>query len=139
MVMGGLYSVRGHPQSIIAGDTAVIGTAEYRYHLPKALPLEPEPRRLFGEDFRFSPQQVYSPTDWDFILRSFIDFGYTRSDATGGIPRESHTLIGTGFGLELQYKRNITFRLDWGVALNAISGLVGSKTNRVQFVLTLLN
>ncbi|MDG2292743.1 MAG: hypothetical protein P8L37_08780, partial [Phycisphaerales bacterium] len=51
-VMGGMYSVRGYPQSVAAGDSAILGKAEYRYHLPRAFAINPEPIELFGSDFR---------------------------------------------------------------------------------------
>ena len=35
MAVGGLYTVRGYPESITAGDTVINGTIEYRYHLAK--------------------------------------------------------------------------------------------------------
>jgi hypothetical protein len=51
-VVGGLYTVRGYPESVVAGDTALIGTLEYRLHVPRAFKLEAEPRELFGDPFR---------------------------------------------------------------------------------------
>lgn len=138
MVAGGLYSVRGYPESVVAGDTAVIGTAEYRFHLPKALSLQPEPRQFLGDTFRVAPQQVYGPTDWDLILRTFVDAGWVQAYGPAGGSDRSDTLVGAGAGFEVQYRRHVTFRLDWGVALKEIDGQVNSGSNRVHFVLTLL-
>ncbi len=138
MVAGGLHTVRGYDESVVAGDTVILGTAEYRFHLPKALGLEPEPRQLFGEDFRLAPQQVYGPTDWDFILRGFIDAGHVVSNAAGGIAGDSSTLVGAGVGFEVQFRRNVTFSFDWGVALNDIPGRVSSGSSQVHFLLTVL-
>ena len=36
-VAGGMFTVRGYEQSIVAGDSAVIGSAEYRYHFARTL------------------------------------------------------------------------------------------------------
>jgi hemolysin activation/secretion protein len=35
-VAGGLYSVRGYPESVSAGDSVVIASAEYRFHIPRS-------------------------------------------------------------------------------------------------------
>ena len=42
-VAGGMFTVRGYEQSIVAGDSVVIGSAEYRFHLPRML--DPGPTR----------------------------------------------------------------------------------------------
>ncbi len=138
MVAGGLYTVRGYPESIVAGDDAIIGTAEYRFHLPRALPLEPEPRHLFGQPFRFAPQQTYGPVDWDLIPHAFLDAAYVHAHAGAGLPTEDQTLLGMGLGFEVRYKRNLTFHLDWGVAMEAVPGLVNSGSQQIHFVLTVL-
>jgi hemolysin activation/secretion protein len=138
MVAGGLYTVRGYDESITAGDTVVIATAEYRFHLPKALPIEPEPGELFGETFRFSPQHVYGPTDWDLMLKGFLDAAWVTEYAGAGLGRDSEHLISTGVGLELQYKRNLTVRIDWGVVLHEVDGEADEGDNRVHFLVRLL-
>ena len=117
--VGGFYTVRGYDESLAAGDTVVIASAEYRCHVPRLLPLEPDPSRtaLFGKPFRFAPQRAYGRPDWDMILRAFVDAG--RSLKTD---RESfefnETLVGTGVGVELVYKTNLNVRVDWAVALH---------------------
>jgi hypothetical protein len=137
MVAGGLYTVRGYAESVTAGDNAVVGTAEYRYHLPKALPLEREPRKIAGRPFRLAPQHVFGPTDWDLILRAFVDGGYVTRNAGDGIGADADSLLGTGLGAELQVKRNLTLRLDWGTALkDAADTTAGSQ--QVHFVVTVL-
>jgi len=136
-VAGGLYSVRGYAESATAGDNAVIGTAEYRYHLPKALPLEREPRQIAARPFRLAPQHVFGPTDWDLILRAFLDGGYVTRNDSDSFGDDSDTLLGTGLGAELQVKRNLTLRLDWGVALkDAAETAAGSQ--QLHFVITVL-
>lgn len=136
--VGGLYTVRGYPQSIVAGDSAIIGSLEYRYHIPRAFDIEQEPRELFGETFRAAPQYVYGHPDWDLILKGFVDLG--RTFVSDSLPFESdETLIGAGIGAELLYRRNVRLRLDWGFVLEELEGRgVSSGSNRIHVVATLL-
>jgi len=138
MVAGGLYTVRGYPEAVVAGDDTLIGTLEYRLHVPKLFALESEPRKLFSQPFRYAPQQAYGPTDWDLILRTFLDAGLVRSVGAEGIPETNTTLVGTGVGVEIQYQRNLTFRCDWGFAVNGLVDNVSSGSQQVHFVLTVL-
>jgi len=134
-VVGGLYSVRGYPESLAAGDNTIIGSAEYRYHLPRALS-EREQGTLFGSPFRFAPDQPYGRPDWDLILRGFVDAArVTNSDRQSFETDE--TLVGAGVGVELVFRRNVNVRVDWGFALSDV-GTTDSGDNRVHFVATLL-
>lgn len=136
-VVGGLYSVRGYPESIAAGDSAVYGTLEYRWHIPRSFGLQAEPGTLFNQPFRWAPQQVYGRPDWDLILKGFVDIGQTYiSDAFSF--EDDQTLLGVGVGLEVQLKRNVNLRLDWGFALEDIDGLVDEGDDRLHFVATIL-
>src|SRR5690606_17178668 len=111
-VLGGLYSVRGYDQSIVSGHSTFVGTLEYRFHVPRVLSVEPEPRELFGEPFRTAPQYVYGLPDWDLILRAFMDIGRTwNHDALSF--EEDETLIGAGAGAEFVFKRNLNLRVNW--------------------------
>jgi len=137
-VAGGLATVRGYPQSFSAADDAIVATAEYRFHLPRSLEVEPTPRELFGEPFRVAPQFIYGQPDWDLVLKAFVDVGVTGiSDAfsfEGG-----DTLVGAGIGAELAIKRNFNVRLDWGFALKEYESRgVASGANRLLVVATLL-
>lgn len=122
-VVGGLFTARGYKQSMAAGDSAVIGRVEYRFHLPRILPIRPTPVRLpvIG-DWRAAPTQVYGRPDWDLIIRPFLD--YARTIQYDQVPGEGNdTLLGTGVGielrlLELRYLSNITLSFDWGHALH---------------------
>jgi len=145
--VGGLYTVRGYRESAAAGDGVVIGSAEYRFHVPKAFKKGyrpgpdgkiPEPGTFFGDPFRWVPQQAYGNADWDLILKGFVDVGRTIiSDVQGAEPEE--TLIGVGIGAELQIKSNFNLRVDWGVALEDVpSAGIDSGSNRVHFLGTLL-
>ena len=136
-VLGGLYTVRGYPQSVVAGDTAYVVTLEYRLHVPQAFEIEPEPRDLFGRPFRFAPQYLYGRPDWDLVLKAFLDVGQTfQSDA---LPFESdETLVGIGVGFDVIFKRNIKVRVDWGFVLKEIESRdVNTGSNRLNFVATL--
>lgn len=147
-VAGGFFSVRGYPESAAAGDTLLIASAEYRFHLPRIFPVS-EPgfigAREMGfkeHDFRWAPQQEFGRADWDLILRAFVDLGQTvNSDPEVG--ESDETLVGAGIGAELQVKRNLTLRLDWGFALQEVGSeqqddLVEAGNNEVHFSATLL-
>ncbi|MFZ4573069.1 MAG: ShlB/FhaC/HecB family hemolysin secretion/activation protein [Phycisphaerales bacterium] len=132
-VAGGAYSVRGYSESATAGDSVVIASLEYRFHVPRAFGVA-EPgvlgkRRLdvFGSDFRWAPQTEFGRTDWDLIFRGFFDIAnvYVAQQNRGDEP--FNTLVGTGVGLELQVRRNFSARLDWGVALNQAGALLESR------------
>ncbi|MCA9283980.1 MAG: ShlB/FhaC/HecB family hemolysin secretion/activation protein [Phycisphaerales bacterium] len=137
-VAGGLYSVRGYPQSVVAGDTLLVANAEYRLHVPYLFGFERNPQPLFGvgEPFRLSPQYGYGSTDWDLMLRAFFDVGQTLQANPLPFEQDS-TLLGTGIGFELQLKRNLNIRVDWGFALKDVPGLANAGSNRLSFVGTL--
>lgn len=118
-VAGGLYSVRGYEQSAAVGDDVLIGSFEYRFHLPHSLPIAREPTRLPGLGaFRLAPQQVYGRADWDLVLRAFLDGAVTGANKRpdrGLEPNEF--LLGAGVGAELVIRNNFRARFDWGRAL----------------------
>jgi hemolysin activation/secretion protein len=131
--VGGLYSVRGYDQSVAVGDTIVIGSIEYRFHLPRALPIVREPLRIpFIGDFRAAPQQPYGRPDWDLTLRTFLDVGRAirndRSSSAAGVNEFNQTLIGAGVGAELQVKSNFRARIDWATALKGTNGDLANPT-----------
>jgi hemolysin activation/secretion protein len=148
-VAGGFFSVRGYPESFSAGDTVVIATFEYRFHWPQSFAVSDtghvgkRPMRLaklLGADFRFAPQEPFGRTDWDLIFKGFVDVGTTEvSSAQAG--EDSQTLLGAGVGVEFQYKRNLTARLDWGFALEDVTkpnDSVDSGDSRAHFLFTIL-
>jgi hemolysin activation/secretion protein len=139
-VVGGLYTVRGYPESVVAADSVIIASAEYRFHYPrsrKAVPLEQQQRKLFGKPFRWVPEAAYGKADWDLILKAFFDVGTTIQTDRLGFEQDD-TLIGTGVGVELQFKQNLTLRLDWGFVLSEIENEVDVGDNRVHVVFTVL-
>jgi len=138
-VVGGFFSVRGYPESAVAGDNAFIASAEYRLHIPRLFGVSTESGQdMFGNSFRWQPQEAYGAADWDLIFRGFFDVGRTTINDIRSFER-NNTLAGAGVGLELQIRRNIFVRMDWGVALR---GNEQSDTkagdNRLHFLLTLL-
>jgi hemolysin activation/secretion protein len=145
-VAGGMFSVRGYPESIVAGDNAVIASLEYRFHVPRTFTVS-EPGHIgdrelgmLGKDFRWAPQQAFGHADWDWLLKAFVDAG--RTTISNPRPGENdHTLVGAGVGTELQFKRNVSLRLDLGFALNDINNepeTVKAGDARLHFSLTVL-
>ncbi|MGI9013147.1 MAG: hypothetical protein ACR2GY_02745 [Phycisphaerales bacterium] len=136
-VAGGLYSVRGYPESVAVGDTTIIGTVEYRFHVPQAFGISVEPGTLFNEPFRMKPQYPYGRADWDLVLRGFVDFGWTHASDKLFF-EDDQTLVGAGVGIEFVFKRNMEARIDWGFALHDVDDEVNAGSNRIHFSLTFL-
>lgn len=140
-VAGGLLTVRGYEQSIVAGDNAFVASAEYRFHLPRSFAPNPEPVQFFGDAFRFAPQYRTGPVDWDFQIKGFIDVARVGSSDDLAFERDE-TLIGAGFGFELAIRRNLRARVDFGWALEEVEDQIGQTIvdtgdNEVHFALTL--
>lgn len=144
-VVGGFFTVRGYPESSVAGDTGLIGTAEYRLHVPRLLKIQPDPTKtplpLLGMPFRWAPQTVFGRPDWDLILRAFFDVGRTMNTWRQSAFEENHTLMSTGVGVEIQFTRHINVRCDWGFPLRDLdttSQTVDAGDHRFHFVATVL-
>lgn len=127
-VLGGFQSVRGYPESFIAGDSVAAATLEYLYHFPRNFKPNPHPRvRVFHRPFKAAPRFVGDRPDWDLIFRSFLDVG--KSHANKKLSELDATLIGTGAGLELVILDYLFIRADLGIAArkainaNSTSGL----------------
>lgn len=139
LVAGGLYSVRGYPQSSVSGDSGFVGSAEYRLHLPRLLPFNPNPQtQLFGDVFRMTPTQVYGYPDWDLVLKLFSDVGYTvNNDNITGL-ETNESLWSIGGGLELQVRKNLRLQLDYGHSLLDLQNSRVEKGNsEIHFEATL--
>jgi len=141
-VLGGLYSVRGYPQGIAAGDHAFNLQAEYRYHFPRSFSLSEQPGSLFDQPFRWRPQYAGGPTDWDLVLRSFFDFGVTINQDRESF-EEDQTLVGSGIGVEFSIYRRLVVRSDFAWALAELenpdgSALVDTGDFQWHFVATVL-
>ena len=138
-VLGGLYTVRGYDEAITAGDTVIIATAEYRLHLPKLdVPLPGDEREvgtLFGKPFRWRPQEPYGSADWDLVTKAFIDVGRSLNNDRESF-EQNETLVGVGVGVDLLFKRNASFTIDYGVALEDAAGTTdGSQQFHFSFTL----
>jgi hemolysin activation/secretion protein len=125
--VGGFRRVRGYPESVASGDTAVTAGLEYRYHIPHGLPIEPEggSTSLFGEPFQVTPRRPYGRADWDLICRAFLDAGWTDQVDRLRASEANRTLLGTGVGLEFRLRNNIRARVDWGFALKDLETPTG--------------
>ena len=100
--------------------------------------IQSAPDDLFGRPFRFAPQYVYGQPDWDLTLSAFVDVGHAKP-ADQQFFETEETLIGAGVGLGVQFKRNVTARVDWGFALrDSQIGNIEAGSDRVHFILTLL-
>lgn len=137
-VVGGLYSVRGYPTAVLAGDSTLTSTFEYRLRVPQLLTVRPEPSRtkFFGKPFRTSPQYPGGPTDWDFIVRLFFDVGGVSVNQSDNaiVPRDpSGTLLGSGFGAELRFWQNIFIRGDFAWALKTVRNPTVEKIEAGNF------
>lgn len=146
-VVGGLYSVRGYPESVVAGDNVVIASAEYRWHLPRSFrPMSVpdasgalrEPGSVFGRPFYGSPRTVYGRPDWDLVLKAFTDIGRSQNVDKQAFEK-NEDLWGAGLGVDLLFYRNVSVRVDWAVALDDVDNQsVKSGSNRFHLVFTLL-
>lgn len=136
-VAGGLYTVRGYDQSEVAGDSSLILSAEYRFHVPRVFGIE-SPRRtaLFDRPFRVAPESVYGRPDWDLVLKGFVDYAFI--DTSNELAFETdETLMSVGVGFELALKNNVNFRGEWGFAMQD-AGATDAGDSRFHFALTLL-
>ena len=137
--VGGFYTVRGYEQSLLAGDQVLIGSAEYRYHVPRTWSVDPRPLQvpLIG-DVHLRPPDARRQPDWDLILRLFLDAAHVGyADAFDF--EESETLASFGGGVELQVLRNLSLRVDTGMALRDVeSESVRSGDTEVHFMGTFL-
>ncbi|MCB1281787.1 MAG: hypothetical protein KDB18_09720, partial [Salinibacterium sp.] len=146
-VVGGLYSVRGYPESVVAGDNVVIGSAEYRWHVPRSFrPYSVpdaagelrEPGTFFGEPFYAAPRTVYGRPDWDLVLKAFMDVGRSENVDRQAFEKDED-LWGAGVGMDFLFYRNMSVRVDWAVALDEVDNQnVKSGSNRFHLVFTLL-
>lgn len=148
-VAGGFFSVRGYPESVAAGDTTIVGSMEYRFHYPQWLSVskpgewggKPGPfQGLLGGNFRYAPSEPFGRTDWDLVFKAFVDAGIT-DISHARVGENEQTLIGAGLGIEYQFKRYVTARLEWGVAMNDVddpANGVEAGDNRVHVLITVV-
>jgi len=139
--VGGLFSARGYDESLLAGDTVFIANAEYRFHLPRMFTPDPEPDELFGEPFRWAPQNVYGRPDWNLMFRGFFDYASVHFADREPAFEDQTDFASAGVGVEFTFKRNLSLRLDWGYVLQEVETrdeLTEEGDDRLHFVGTVL-
>jgi hemolysin activation/secretion protein len=143
-VAGGMFTVRGYEQSIVAGDNAVIGSAEYRYHLARTLDPGAEPIELpvIGP-FALQPRTVFARADWDLILKAFMDGAKiwdARADAPGVREFEDRDdLFSIGVGAELQFMGYLRAGVDVGwPRARLVGGPSAGDSPKIHALVTLM-
>lgn len=141
-VAGGLFTVRGYCEALTAGDSVLLAGAEYRYHIPQGLAPQAQTESLAGSPFRVAPQYVSGPTDWDLILKGFIDVGRVLNSEAQTFETDA-TLLGSGFGVEGVLGRNLRAQVDFAWALLDVEDAAGSNQAdsgdfEVHFLVTLI-
>ena len=127
-VVGGFYRVSGLEQGVAVGDSVNITSAEYRVHLPRALSVKRVPMQLpCVGPFRATPQQVYGRHDWDLVIRTFVDLGYTDREGDSEVSEFDQLLVSAGIGLEADFMGKARVRVDWA------RGIQATHTNSVGF------
>jgi hypothetical protein len=120
-VLGGAGSVRGYPQSIVSGDQLVLGSLEYRYHVPLAFGHAVAWEVPWLGEFRPAPDASNRMPDWDLVLATFVDAGRVFNQSP--VPGEADTgLASVGVGIEIVVRQNFSVRLDYGFALIDVPG-----------------
>jgi hemolysin activation/secretion protein len=144
-VAGGQFTVRGYDQSIVAGDTAAIGSIEYRYHFARTLDPGAQPIQLpvIGP-FQLQPRTVYSRADWDLILKAFLDgaklwYSGTNDPAAVDTNAKDEDLFAWGIGAELQFMRYARAGVDVAFPRSKLSdGSKGSDDPEIHLLVTLM-
>jgi hemolysin activation/secretion protein len=129
MTVGGMYSIRGYPDSVAAGDNVVMGSLEYRLHVPRLFrPLseiardrgDARPPTYFGIPVNWRAPGIHSLPNWDFVVRLFADAGRVKviRRMSWEHDRSLHSL---GAGMETQLFGHLNVRCDWGFAQKTIN------------------
>ena len=140
MTVGGMHTVRGYPDSAVAGDDVYIARGEYRFHLPRFFkPVSKPPQiPLLGRPFRVAPQHTFGYPDWDLQLKAFVDWGRVENSDQLNYENDE-TLLGAGLGIDLQILSNLNASLEWGRALKDLDSQGIDKGNdEIHFSLTLM-
>jgi hemolysin activation/secretion protein len=94
--LGGLGSVRGYPQNALLTDNGVFASLEFRFPI-----------------LRLPKQESV------LQLTPFVDLG-TGWNNSQGLILDPNTLLSVGIGLQWQYSKYLSARLDWGIPLIAL-------------------
>jgi hemolysin activation/secretion protein len=116
-VAGGMFTVRGYHQSIVAGDTAVIASAEYRYHFARTLDPGTAIELPVIGPFQLQPRSVLMRPDWDLILKAFADgaelwYADTNDPLAVDVNERDEDLFSLGVGAEFQFMRYLRAGVD---------------------------
>lgn len=120
--VGGFFSVRGYPESVVGGDSVLTTSVEYRWWITRMLrpynlfPEEEKPTRPFGGNFNLRQPDPFSPADLDVSLRFFLDYASTTINQRR-VDEANNQLMSVGAGLNLQVYRNLLLRVDYGYTL----------------------
>lgn len=114
--LGGANSVRGYPQGVLSGDSAILTSLEYRLHIPRLLSIVPlNKMNDKSSHFKWRPAYPNDFPDWDLVLCFFTDYAkafnsrYNESLS----PEFNDELWSLGSGVELMYKSYLQFKSDW--------------------------
>jgi hemolysin activation/secretion protein len=108
-LIGGAYSVRGYPDSILSADDSLVTSAEYAFHPGRIFQMP----RIWGSEV-------------GVLFRAFTDYGrawVTPPAGTGGGTRgteQDRSLWSVGAGTELSFRKQISLRCDVGYVLREI-------------------
>lgn len=129
-VAGGLYSVRGYDQSLLAGDGLFNFTFEYRLHVPRLFRPAAAPVKMpvLG-DFSIVPRREFGFPDWDFIIRAFFDSASTTITNPQSSAEFGQLMQSVGLGFEVRLKQYVNFRFDWGVGMRTVDLGNGEEIN----------
>lgn len=119
--LGGFYSIRGYPTSVVSGDNSIYANLEYHFYLGRSLkPFseysdENRPKKLHHKFSQF-PEKPGMIPDWDMVIRAFLDFGHVSiNNKLDG--EEDFDLASIGLGIEPRIYRNFSLRIDAGYPL----------------------
>ena len=126
---GGLYTVRGYEESIVAGDSVGILNLEYRFHIPSALGIAPagtlagHQPGILGKDFAYQPEIPYGRPDWDLVPAIFLDGAVLTDNRYNSANDALSTdyLLSTGAALTFKFRDNLNAMVDYGWVLSPIS------------------
>jgi hemolysin activation/secretion protein len=125
-IVGGQDTVRGYPESAVAGDIGITGRLELRTPIYRGALT-----RLVRRNATYEKRKE-RPLDYLQAV-AFIDGAYLDiKDHAPGLPAD-HTLLGTGVGFRLSLGDFSQFKVDYGVQLEEIEGL--DPDNRVHLSL----
>lgn len=121
---GGLFTVRGYPESIAAGDSGYVGSIAYKVHLPRLLKPysefddESRPKKFRGKWNTRPPTAVSNP-DWDIAVGPFMDAGKVWVNGRAVAGEENYDLLSAGFGVEMKFFQYFNLRVDYGVVMES--------------------